>query len=113
MVCSRALRLRKQHPAAFVGTAAGYHPLASESGHAFGFLRSCNGRADICVVVTRLSRALQEEGGWQQLAVELPEGEWECAFSERTWSSGRTLLAELLDDLPVALLCRRDTVDCS
>ena len=66
-------------------------------------------RREWVVVATRLPVSLERYGGWQEHSVALPaladgRRRWRCALSGRTFESGETSLATLLDDLPVALL---------
>jgi (1->4)-alpha-D-glucan 1-alpha-D-glucosylmutase len=108
LVTVRALRLRREHPDAFVGVGADHLPLISSSDHLLAYAR---GRADAPVAVvlaTRLAGRLADRGGWAGATVRLPEGEWRDAFSGRTTSGGEVPVSSLLTDggLPVALLTR-------
>lgn len=101
-VTSRALRLRRDHPEWF-GPDGGYAPIDAEgpaAHHCVAFGRG--GR--VVTVATRLPAGL-ERSGWRGTALPLPEGEWSDELSGRTWS-GRAYLADLLADLPCALLVR-------
>lgn len=102
LVTSRALRLRRNHPEWFTAQDAGYAALATTSAHAVGFVRG----GAVAVVGTRLPLALAREGGWGTAAVALPEGTWRDLLSGGPPVSGMVPAAELLADLPVALLVR-------
>ncbi|MGN6521679.1 MAG: malto-oligosyltrehalose synthase [Actinomycetes bacterium] len=99
-VTTAALHLRTS-TAAF-GPDATYEPLATTSGHAFGFVRG----GAVATVVTRLPLLLEANGGWAESAIALPEPptQWRDVLTGRTTGGGMVRLAELLADLPVALL---------
>nr|WP_255622476.1 malto-oligosyltrehalose synthase [Tessaracoccus sp. OS52] len=105
LVTSRALRLRTQHPDAFRGPTAEYRPIATTSGHAVAFARAVAGSDDVTAitVATRLPSLLGETG-WAEHRIILPEGRFTDLLSGRGVSGGETPLAEVLADLPVALL---------
>jgi (1->4)-alpha-D-glucan 1-alpha-D-glucosylmutase len=98
LVTSRALRLRREQPGWLAGPEATYAALPTGSGHAIGMLRA--GR--VAAVATRLPIGLERAGGWGAATLALPEGRW------RAVEGGLVPLAELLADLPVALLVRED-----
>ncbi|MEV8378375.1 malto-oligosyltrehalose synthase [Kribbella sp. NPDC056861] len=99
LVTSKALRLRRQNPEAFVGS---YKPLPTSSGHAVAF-----GRGDsVVTIATRLPVALYRLGGWGDSTVVLPEGDWKDVLTGRSVGSGAARIHDLLDELPVALLTR-------
>jgi (1->4)-alpha-D-glucan 1-alpha-D-glucosylmutase len=79
----------------------GYTPLPVDR-HLIGYLRG----ADVLALATRLPHALEQRGGWQDRALDLPEGSWAEALTGRAGLTGRVPLAELLAGLPVALLVR-------
>jgi (1->4)-alpha-D-glucan 1-alpha-D-glucosylmutase len=106
LVTSRALRLRRQRPHVFGGPQAGYEPVATSSGNALAFGRGPHGAAEVVCVVTRRPGELDRLGGWGRHTVHLPEGRWEDVLTGTGREGGGTLLAELLADLPVALLRR-------
>jgi (1->4)-alpha-D-glucan 1-alpha-D-glucosylmutase len=58
----------------------------------------------VVTVVSRLTTGLRE--GWADAAVALPAGTWRDVLTGRTYD-GEPLLADLLADLPVALLTRQ------
>lgn len=106
LVVSRALRLRAEHPDAFRGEAATYSPVATTTGQAVAFARG-TAEADSPVaitVATRLGSQLAERGGWGEHQIILPEGTWVDVLSGREFRGGAVELAEMLADLPVALL---------
>jgi (1->4)-alpha-D-glucan 1-alpha-D-glucosylmutase len=108
LVTSRALRLRRARPEAFVGPEAGYHALPSSSGHAFAFVRTDGGRPVAVTVATRLALALERLGGWGEHVVALPEGDWHELLTDRVVPGGLVRLADLLATYPVALLARAE-----
>jgi (1->4)-alpha-D-glucan 1-alpha-D-glucosylmutase len=104
-VTSRALRLRRQRPDLFDANAA-YAPLSSASPHALGFLRG--GQA--ATLVTRWPGRLSRDG-WNDATVDLPPGTWSDVLSGARHRVGdaRARCADLLTDLPVALLLLEET----
>ncbi|MEU4390241.1 malto-oligosyltrehalose synthase [Kribbella sp. NPDC023855] len=99
LVTSRALRLRRQNPAAFAGS---YTPLPTSNGHAVAFSRG----DDVLTIATRLPVALHRLGGWGDSTVVLPDGDWKDVLTGRSVGSGAARIHDLLADLPVALLAR-------
>jgi (1->4)-alpha-D-glucan 1-alpha-D-glucosylmutase len=109
LVTSRALRLRRDHPEWFTGVAAIYEPLAATSPHALALGRGDDKGVQVVAVVTRLAAGLERSGGWGAHRVALPLGSWRDLLSGRLVSihdSEGIPIAELLHDLPVALLVR-------
>jgi (1->4)-alpha-D-glucan 1-alpha-D-glucosylmutase len=102
LVCSRALRLRREHPDWFAG---GYAPLRASgpaAEHAVAFSRA--GRA--VTVATRLPAGLRRAGGWQDTILPVPAGGWRDALTGTRYAGGAIRLTELTAVLPVALLVR-------
>jgi (1->4)-alpha-D-glucan 1-alpha-D-glucosylmutase len=98
-----ALRLRRDHPQWF-GPAGAYDPLAADgpaADHCVAFLRG----GSALTAVTRLSRRLEQAGGWRDTVLPLPPGTWRSRLGTGTYQ-GRVPLAELFADSPVALLTR-------
>ncbi|SHM76689.1 malto-oligosyltrehalose synthase [Actinacidiphila paucisporea] len=98
-----ALRLRRDHPQ-WYGTAAAYDPLAADgpaAEHCVAFVRG----GGALTAVTRLSRRLEQAGGWRDTVLPLPPGDWTDRLGGGTYR-GRVPLAELFADSPVALLTR-------
>jgi (1->4)-alpha-D-glucan 1-alpha-D-glucosylmutase len=96
-VTRAALRLRRERPDLFPA----YDALVAEgpaADHALAF-----DRGGAVTVVTRLPVGLAARGGWGDTAIRLPSGSWVEQVTGRRWS-GRVPLADLLADLPVALL---------
>lgn len=104
LVTSRALRLRRARPEAFVGERAGYVPVPTSTGNALAFARTADGTPAAVTVVTRLALSLERLGGWGEHSVVLPPGSWRDELTGRAVAGGPVRLAELLDRLPVALL---------
>jgi len=102
LVVSRALRARRDDPAAFAGS---YTALATGTPHAVAFVRG--GR--LATVVTRFAAGLGDRG-FGDAAVALPAGPWTDLLTHRTVDSGPAgvALGGLLSRLPVALLRRVD-----
>ena len=113
LVTSRALRLRRDHPAWF-GAAddpvAAYDPLAAHgpaADHAIAFIR---GRHAV-TVATRLPATLRHRGGWADTSLLLshPSGApdepaWRDVLTDTVHRGSRLALAQLTERLPVALL---------
>lgn len=109
LVTSRALRLRRDHPEWFTGETATYEPLAASTPHALGVGRGDGSGTQVIAVVTRLAAGLEAAGGWASHRVHLPSGSWRDELTGRvvsTHDSEGVAVAELLTDLPVALLVR-------
>ncbi len=104
LVTSRALRVRREHADAFVGPSAGYVPVPTSTSAALAFTRSSDGVPTTVTVVTRLALALERLGGWGEHTLVLPEGTWRDALTGRVVPGGSVRLADLLHQLPVALL---------
>lgn len=109
LVTSRALRLRRDLPEAFVGPGAGFAPLPHSTGHVLTFARTADGEPRVAVVATRLAAMVDRLGGWADHAVALPDGDWHDVLADRPVDGGVRPLGVLLDRLPVALLVRRTT----
>lgn len=108
LVVSRALRLRRDHPDAFRGSAAEYRPVATTTGHAVAFARGTQDSVAAVTVATRLPTGLVERGGWGEHAIFLPEGQFTDLLTGRSVEGGEVPLAQILDTYPVALLERID-----
>lgn len=96
------LTLRRERPDLF----GGYQPLlveGSAADHALAF-----DRGGAVTVVTRLPVGLTDRGGWGDTVLRLPEGDYVDQVTGRAHTGG-VRLAELLADLPVALLAREDS----
>ncbi|WP_019137025.1 malto-oligosyltrehalose synthase [Cellulomonas massiliensis] len=106
LVTSRALRLRRERPEAFVGPEAGYVPLAHSSGQTITYARTVAGEPSVAVVATRLAASVERLGGWADHTVALPAGRWRDALTGHEVDGGVVGVAGLLDRLPVALLVR-------
>ena len=105
LVTSRALRLRRDHPAWFAGSYARLPADGPAAGHALAFAR--DGRA--VTVVTRLPVGLRERGGWADTTLRLPAtapspAAWTDVLTGTVHQGDRPPLAELTRHLPVALL---------
>ncbi|MFC4785660.1 malto-oligosyltrehalose synthase [Nocardioides sp. MAHUQ-72] len=97
-----ALTLRRDRPALFTS----YAPLRASgpaADHAVAF-----DRGGAVTVVTRLPIGLEARGGWGETLLDLPDGTWTDALSGHR-ATGQVRLADLLADLPVALLVREDS----
>ncbi len=104
LVTSRALRLLRDDPDAFRGETAFYAPVPSTSGHAVAFARGSGDTPATVTVATRLPSALAERGGWGDHQLILPETGFTDALTGREFPGGATAIADVLADLPVALL---------
>ncbi|MGC4174109.1 malto-oligosyltrehalose synthase [Demequina sp.] len=106
LVTARALAVRRGHPEAFIGTSAGYHPLASSSGHAIVFARTAHDEDRVITIATRVAGELERLGNWHEHTVQLPEGSWKDVLTGVTCDGGSAPLARVLATFPVALLVR-------
>ncbi len=98
-VTCTALTLRRDRPELFTS----YTPVAAEgdaAGHVLAF-----DRGGAITVATRLPVGLEAAGGWGDTTLTLPPGRWHDAL---TGAPASPRLADLLRDLPVALLVRED-----
>jgi (1->4)-alpha-D-glucan 1-alpha-D-glucosylmutase len=93
-----ALRLRRDRPGSFTS----YTPVratGTAAQHVLAF-----DRGGVVAVVTRLPLGL-EATGWGDTRLELPDGRWRDAITDRPAGTG---VGGLLDTLPIALLVRED-----
>jgi (1->4)-alpha-D-glucan 1-alpha-D-glucosylmutase len=100
LVTSRAVRARRDHPAAFTG----YLPVHADgpaADHAVAY-----DRGGAVTVATRLPVGLRAAGGWGTSTLPLPAGSWTDLLTGAERPGGRAPLAELLSRYPVALLLR-------
>ncbi|XXM85180.1 malto-oligosyltrehalose synthase [Cellulosimicrobium sp. PMB13] len=106
LVTSRALRLRRDAREAFVGAGAGYAPVATSTPCALAFARTQDGAPRAVTVATRLQGTVRRLGGWRDHVVALPvaTGGWRDVLTGRVHPAGTVPVADLLADLPVALL---------
>jgi (1->4)-alpha-D-glucan 1-alpha-D-glucosylmutase len=108
-VTARALRVRRDDAAAFVGDGTTYAALATTSEHALAFARGDAEGARVVTVATRAAGRLAAAGGFADTTVSLPEGRWRDVLSDgdAVLSGPQVLLADLLAHRPVALLVRQ------
>ncbi len=108
LVTSRALRVRREHPGWFVGESATYAPLPTTTGYVVAYGRGDHDGVGAVVLATRLAASVAELGGWGANTVALPAGTWTDAFTGRSVDGGLgpVSMADVLADLPVALLVR-------
>ena len=102
LVVSRAIRLRRELPAAFTG----YSVLPATSSHVVAFARGAVDDPDapaVITVATRLAATLERYGGWSDETVRLPPGYWTDVLTGRPATER---IADLLAELPGALLRR-------
>ncbi len=106
LVTASALRLRRARPECFVGPEATYVPLTTTTPDAVAFARGTTGRPQTVTVASRLTHRRESRGGWADHTVTLPPGPWRDTLSGREFAADRreVRLADLLADLPVALL---------
>jgi len=105
LVTHRALMARRDDAERFTS----YTPVFADgpaADHALAF-----DRGGAITVVTRLPLTLQRRGGWADTTLPVPSGRWRDVMTGREIEGGDVSLAELLADLPVALLVRADTDD--
>ena len=101
-VVHTALTLRRDRPDLFT-TYAGLAAVGPTADHALAF-----DRGGAVTVVTRLPRGLAARGGWADTVLPLPPGRWTSTLGEVRGLEGDVRLADLLADLPVALLTKED-----
>ena len=103
-VVRATLRLRRERPELFDG----YRPLAAEGPAAAHVLAFDRGGA--MTVATRLPATLAASGGWRDTSLVLSPGRWVDVLSGdgSPGLADRVRLADLLADLPVALLVREE-----
>ncbi len=104
-VTGTALRLRRDRPDLF-DTYEALNARGPAADHVLGF-----DRGGAVTVVTRLPHGLAQRGGWGDTTLDLPAGEWVNLMGTGGDIPGpsfgkRVRLADLLADLPVALLVR-------
>ncbi len=105
LVTSRALLLRRDHPEAFRGPDADYRAVSLNTGHAVVFERGYKGSETpvSITVATRIQSGINETG-WGEAELVLPQLRFLDVLTGREFPGGATPLAEILADLPVALL---------
>ena len=109
LVVHRALDVRRHHADAFRGEHASYRPVATTTGHAVAFARGIDNEPPTAITVaTRLAGALEGRGGWADHQVVLPEGTFTDVITGKTIEGGMVKLADLLDEMPVALLVEEE-----
>lgn len=102
-VTSRAVQLRRHDPELF-GLVADYRPIVLDTPFAIAFERS-SGPAAAITLATRRPVGLARSGGWQGASLTLPHGTWVDDLNGASYQ-GEVELADVLSDLPVALLRR-------
>ena len=95
-VTAQALRARAEHPELF----SGYRPLSADGPAAEHLVAYDRGGA--ITLATRLPIGLVQSGGWGDTTIELPNPVEDRLTGRRY--SGAARVAEVLGDLPVALL---------
>ncbi|MCU1548833.1 MAG: malto-oligosyltrehalose synthase [Arthrobacter sp.] len=101
LVTSRALRLRRDRPELF----SGYTPVpatGAAAGHLLAFNRGSDSTGAL-TLATRLPRGLEQKGGWQDTAIDLPAAMTD-ELTGNTFGPGPVEVAAVLRDYPVALL---------
>ncbi|GAA1477689.1 hypothetical protein GCM10009623_21350 [Nocardioides aestuarii] len=98
-VVREALRLRRDRPDLFT-TYAALDPAGKAADHVLAF-----DRGGAVTVVTRLPHGLAGRDGWGDTTLALPSGRWRDVLTgEVVTSDGAVAVADLLTELPVALL---------
>ena len=101
LVTSRAMRLRRDHPAAFTT----YRPLVATGAATDHLVAFDRGAAVTCA--TRLPVGLARSGGWRGTTLDLPAGAWTDVLTGTAYD-GTIAVADLFHRYPVALLARPD-----
>jgi len=108
---SRLARLRAARPHTFVGPRSGYRTIPVTTSFAFAYTRLLDEIPDVVVIVRRLSRRLEQLGGWREESIVLPEGTWEHVLRTGTVEGGSQPLAEVVGDDAVVVLARVGSPD--
>ena len=108
---SRLARLRAARPHTFVGPRSGYRTIPVTTSFAFAYARLLDEIPDVVVIVRRLSRRLEQLGGWREESIVLPEGTWEHVLRTGTVEGGSRPLAEVVGDDAVVVLSRVGSPD--
>jgi len=111
-IIRKGLELRKKYPGLFHG--AKYTPLYADGGREENIIAFSlsDGTRSVIAVAPRLFTRLMEEGdaaplgekAWGEASLALPEGNFTDALTGRAHSGGKTPVADLLSEFPVALL---------
>jgi (1->4)-alpha-D-glucan 1-alpha-D-glucosylmutase len=104
LVTAGALRVRRDHPGAFLGPGSGYAAVATTTGNALAFSRGA--QPSVVTVVTRLPVALERHGGWGDHTIFVPAGDWRDVLTGVVVPGGACQVGDLLAALPAALLVR-------
>ena len=108
---SRLARLRAARPHTFVGPRSGYRTIPVTTSFAFAYTRLLDEIPDVVVIVRRLSRRLEQLGGWREESIVLPEGTWEHVLRTGTVEGGSQPLTEVVGDDAVVVLARVGSPD--
>ncbi|MBV9023645.1 MAG: malto-oligosyltrehalose synthase [Streptomycetaceae bacterium] len=103
LVTAAALRLRREHPQWFDARSS-YVPLPAQGPSREHLLAFCRA-GEVITAVTRLSRRLEEAGGWCDTRLPLPEGRWRDLLTGEA-AEGEVPAAMLFARYPVTLLRR-------
>jgi (1->4)-alpha-D-glucan 1-alpha-D-glucosylmutase len=107
LVILQALGLRRAHPEWFTGPGATYQAVRTSTEHALALARGDGSAPAVVAVATRFPHRLEQSGGWAGHTLDLPSGEWRDLLSPNpSRLAGPVRLADVLADLPVALLVR-------
>lgn len=106
---SRLARLRASRPNTFVGPRSGYRAIPVTTSFAFAYTRLLDEAPDVVVIVRRLSKRLEQLGGWREESVVLPDGTWEDVLHGGTVEGGNQSLAAVVGDAPVVVLAKVPT----
>jgi (1->4)-alpha-D-glucan 1-alpha-D-glucosylmutase len=98
-VTATALRLRRDHPEWFTSYEP-IHATGATARHLVAFMRS----SSLITLATRLSARLRRDGGWGDLTLTLPPGNWVDALSGRELAGTEHVVADLFNGGSVALL---------
>ena len=103
---SRLARLRASRPDTFVGPRSGYRTIPVTTSFAFAYTRLLDEVPDVVIIVRRLSKRLEQLGGWREESIVLPEGTWEDVLHGGTVEGGNQPLADVVGDAPVVVLAK-------
>ncbi|MCQ4083088.1 malto-oligosyltrehalose synthase [Streptomyces sp. RB6PN25] len=103
LVTAAALRLRRERPQWF-GARSSYAPLPAQGPAREHLLAFCRA-GEVITAVTRLSRRLEDAGGWRDTVLPLPGGRWRELLTGEV-VDGNVPATALFTRHPVALLRR-------
>lgn len=104
-----ALNLRKKYKNAFIGTAAGYMPVSATTDCVVSFARTENDEPKVVLLTSRYEGTLARNNGYANHIITLPKltsgfNRWRDCLTGAIYKAGDTLIADVLNTYPVAIL---------